>query len=330
MSYAAWRPIITRVNATERRIEVLGGGVCEFWTLEDANAGRSRKYRRVAVDEGGLVPGLLDIWTEAIRPTLADLEGDAAIGGTPKGRNAFWTMYQWGLDDGRSDWKSWQLPTSANPYIKPSEIAAMRDDLSERSYRQEIEAAFLEGTGEVFRFIREAVTSRVSTIEPPLYVAGIDWGREHDYTVIIVMDARSKAVVHCDRWTGIPYAQQIGRILPVFERYPPEIVVAEQNSMGGPIVERLFYEHGLPVRPFTTTYQSKAKIIDALALAFERRAIGIPDLPWLIGELEAYSVRKTSGTGLPTYGAPDGFHDDGVIALALGWQGVLWANGGEL
>ena len=53
----AWRdmhihlaPIITRSNLVERRIELLTDGTIEFWSLDDMNAGRSRKYRRVIID----------------------------------------------------------------------------------------------------------------------------------------------------------------------------------------------------------------------------------------------------------------------------------------
>src|SRR5262245_55846883 len=36
------RPVMRRANATDRRIELITGGVIECWTLEDPNAGRSR------------------------------------------------------------------------------------------------------------------------------------------------------------------------------------------------------------------------------------------------------------------------------------------------
>ncbi len=80
---ATLQPIITRSHATERRIDLLTGGVVEFWSLEDPDAGRSRKYRRVIIDEAGLVADLRARWQEAIRPTLADYEGDAYLAGTP-------------------------------------------------------------------------------------------------------------------------------------------------------------------------------------------------------------------------------------------------------
>jgi hypothetical protein len=44
-------PAIARCSETEKRIEFVGGGVLEFWSLhDDENAGRSRKYKRVVID----------------------------------------------------------------------------------------------------------------------------------------------------------------------------------------------------------------------------------------------------------------------------------------
>src|SRR5262245_442485 len=75
------RPIIKRSNATDRRIELITGGVIECWTLEDDNAGRSRKYARVVIDEAGLVASLSDIWQAEIgrascRERVMTSEGD--------------------------------------------------------------------------------------------------------------------------------------------------------------------------------------------------------------------------------------------------------------
>src|SRR5579863_533254 len=54
----AWRefvrildPLIVRKNATAGLIELVTGGTLEFWTLSDQDAGRSRKYKRIGIDE---------------------------------------------------------------------------------------------------------------------------------------------------------------------------------------------------------------------------------------------------------------------------------------
>jgi hypothetical protein len=71
---------------------------------------------------------------------------------------------------------------------------------------------------------------------------------------------------------------------------------------------------------FLTNNASKEAAIDKLALSFERGEIRIPDDPVLIGELQAFAG-KTLPSGRMRYGAPEGQHDDTVMALAIGWSG---------
>jgi len=312
-------PITERTSVQDRRLEFITGGVLEFWSLENVQAGRGRKYRRVIIDEAAFVPTLLDSWNYAIRPTLADLRGDAWIYSTPKGRNGFWQMFQWGQDLGRPDWRSWQMPSSVNPFLPASELEEMRRNFPERVYQQEILAQFLEDAGGIFRRVLDAATAT------PLergrggaqYVYGIDWGRVNDFSVIVVLDVQTRSVVAMDRFTQIDYAVQMGRLDAMMQRFPPAVLVPEANSMGGPLIEQM-QRRGWPVVPFTTTSVSKAMIIDGLALAFERGDIAILPDPVLIGELQAYEAERLP-SGALRYSAPEGMHDDTVMALALAW-----------
>jgi hypothetical protein len=57
------------------------------------------------------------------------------------------------------------------------------------------------------------------------------------------------------------------------------------------------------------------------ALAFEREEIKIQNDPVLIGELQSFEGTTLPASGLLRYSAPEGQHDDTVIALALAWEG---------
>jgi hypothetical protein len=311
-------PVLAGSNATERRLELITGGVVEFWTLEDENAGRSRKYARVVIDEAGLVSHLGEVWNAAIRPTLADLAGDAWLMGTPKGRNFFWHAYQRAGSD--PDWMAWQRSTGDNPHIPPAEVAAMRAELPERIAAQEIDAAFLEDGGGVFRNVRARSTARhVAGAEPGhAYVIGVDWGRSGDYTVISVIDVTARRQVHLDRFTGLEFAQQRGRLVATWQRFGRPPVWAEQNSFGIPLIESLVRD-GVSVQPFVTTNASKAHAVDALALALERADVELLADAVQVAELEAYEAERLP-SGLIRYGAPEGSHDDTVMALLIAWQ----------
>jgi phage FluMu gp28-like protein len=312
-------PIIDRQNASERRIELRTGGVIEFWSLDNPNSGRGRKYKRVIIDEAAFVPQLMAAWMHVILPTLADYTGDAWIFSTPKGRNGFYQL--WANAQGQDDWSTWQLPSTVNPYLPDGEIENMRRIMPEMVFRQEIKAEFLEDAGGVFRRVMEAATAVEQDPRPGgQYVFGVDWGQQNDFTVIAVLDVATKSLVHIDRFNKIDYNVQRGRLKALHERYRPAQVIAEVNSIGLPNIDALRHDN-MPIQAFTTTNATKSAAIDALALAFERSEIKILPDPALIAELQAYEMKKTA-TGLRSFSAPEGMHDDMVMALAMAWQGV--------
>ena len=72
------------------------------------------------------------------------------------------------------------------------------------------------------------------------------------------------------------------------------------------------------------TNATKANIIESLALALETGGLEILDDPVLVAELQAYESERLP-SGLMRYSAPDGLHDDAVMALALAWSAVSTA-----
>lgn len=319
-------PITLRRSVQERRIEFVTGGVLEFWSLDNPDVARGRKYRRVIIDEAAMVPNLMDAWQYAIRPTLADFNGDAWFLSTPKGRNGFWQMWQWGQDPAFPEWQSWQMPSTVNPRLAQEEIDEMRSTMPERVFQQEIEALFLADGLSVFRGIEAAATAprQDGPQGGATYVAGVDWALSTDFTVLTIIDATNRRVAYIDRFNGVDYSLQRQRIAAACERFHVAAVIAEENAMGKPNNDEL-RRMGLPVRDFTTTNASKAELVEGLAAAFEQGNIKIIHDPVLIAELQAFGAERLPG-GMTRYSAPSGGHDDCVMSLALAWYAC--SNGG--
>ena len=326
LTTAAWRDLKATarqipgcdISESLRSITFPTGGLLEVKSADNPDSMRGVGLDFLVIDEAAFVAE--EAWTEALRPTLADRQGRALIISTPKGRNWFWRAYQLGQDASQSEWKSWQAPTSSSPYIAPTELAAAKAGLPERVWRQEFMAEFLEDGGSVFRGVRPAATARTLTHAEPgrRYVMGVDWGKTDDFTVITVIDDESGEVVRVDRFNQIDYTVQRGRVVSMYEAFHPATVVVERNSIGEPLIEELV-RSGLPVQPFTTTNASKSLVIDALALAFERGDITIPNDPVLLAELEAFEMERLPG-GSFRFAAPAGLHDDTVMSLAFAWH----------
>jgi phage terminase large subunit-like protein len=319
--------VVTRTDSQQHRLELVGGGVIEMWSLDMPDVARGRRYAEVIIDEAAMVRQLEEAWNAVLRPTLVDFRGGAWFLSTPKGLNFFKRLYDRGNDPQYPDWRAWQMPTVSNPYIPADEVDDSRRSLPERTFAQEFEAVFLENEGAVFRRVREAATAtpQAAAVDGHRYTIGVDWGRASDFTVMAVVDTTTKELVCLDRSNQVEYALQAGRLQALCQRFRPDSVYAEQNAMGEPIVETL-QRMSLPVYPFQTTNASKAAVIDALALAFERAELRLLNDETLLGELLAYAAERLP-SGLVRYSAPEGSHDDCVIALALAWLGASAPTG---
>lgn len=335
-------PLIVRANDSEHRIELSTGGIIEAWSLDNESgsagkykAGRSRKYKRVGIDEAALIPNLEAVFNFAIAPTLIDLEGDAWFTSTPSGKGGFYRYYLKGQDPSESDWMSWKFPTSSNPYIKASEIERARREYPEDVFRQEYLAEFLEDGGAVFRNVRACIKEGIEREFAELfhtYVIGCDWAKIQDFSVFVVIDTSTKSVVKIDRFNQIEYNLQIARLIALCEAFQPaEIVSEEQGNLAlAGALSMLHYkarpgrgkperDEGLPVRGFTVTNETKEEAVQALVLAFERKEINIPNNETLLAELESFGMERLP-SGRIRYGAQGGAHDDVVMALAEGWS----------
>jgi len=291
------------------------------------STGRGFAARRVYLDEFAYADYADHIY-QSIVPTLSQ-GGSLTIGSTPNGiGNLFHSLYESG--DG---FKKWSVPWHQCPaYYTDAERATdtphdqaawykqERDAFTMRAWAAEYECSFAGSGGAVFRFVNERATATEQTHAIPghNYAMGCDWAKTNDFTALAIVDMTTRELVALERFNQIDYAVQIGRLQGLYDRFKPIVIMAEQNSIGMPIIEQL-WRLELPVQPFVTTNASKARIVEDLLLAFEQATIQVLNDPALISELHAFAVTKTA-TGLPQYGAPTGMHDDTIIALALAWH----------
>lgn len=262
------------------------------------------------------------VWPGIVRPMLLERRGGAMFLSTPFGRNHFWELYKLGLDPEEEEWESFHFPSSASPLIDAAELEAIRRITPERVFNEEYLAHFSDDAGQVFRGVLEAATAPgdARPVEGRRYVAGVDWGREHDYTCIVIIDAETGQMVALDRFNQVGWSLQRGRLAALCAYWRPTVIWAEANSTGEVNIEALRAE-GLPVRGFQTTATSKSPLIEGLALAIERGDVALLPDEILLAELRAYRLERLPGGGY-RYGAPAGVHDDTVMAAALAWHGV--------
>jgi hypothetical protein len=118
------KPVITRASKMEGVIRTVSGGRIDFWTLNDENAGRSRFYHGVVIDEGAFTTNgsvdeqgsMLSTWDKAIKPTLLDYQGWALVTSNTNGENPENFLYAI-CNDPRWGFINYHAPSISNPLI---------------------------------------------------------------------------------------------------------------------------------------------------------------------------------------------------------------------
>lgn len=325
VSDVGWRPLRqlaaripgVQVRLADRIVSFPGGGEVAVRSSDAPDSLRGEGLDYVVMDEAAFMSR--DVWSQAIRPALADRRGHALFISTPKGRNWFWEIYQRGVS-GDPGWSSFSYPTSANPFIDPREIDAARGELPEITFRQEFGAEFVDSSGDVFRRVHDAAC--LQPLDGPVhghqYVCGVDVAASVDYTVATVMDVADRCVVYQDRFNRIDFPVLEDRLAAIYKKWNIDTMMVESNSIGQAVIDHLNGK-GLLIQSFTTTSATKAAIIQHLQAAFEHDEIKIIDDPISVGELLSFTAKR-SASGNMQYGAPEGVHDDTVMSLAITWS----------
>jgi hypothetical protein len=309
--------LITGVSIATHTLTLIGDREIQFKSADNADTMRGDAVCVVWMDEGGQIQE--DRWTMELRPSLMDTHGKAIFTGTPKGKNWYFHLWTRGQDKHQSDYESWAFSSYTNPYLDPKEIDEFKRDMPELAYRQEILAEFLDDVGSVFRNVRSCVKGVLEDPQPgKRYVAGCDLAKHEDFTVIIVLD-ESGHVCFCDRFSQLDWVFQSKRIVDVCRRYNNARLLLDSTGVGDPIYDNL-RRSGLSVEGYKFTNASKKDLIENLSIQIDNQTVSYPDIPVLISELGLYGY-TVSRAGVTSYNAPQGYHDDTVIALALAvWQ----------
>jgi phage terminase large subunit len=135
---ASLRVIGASAHETELRVDYRNGGQVRLFGADNPDALRGIYLDGVVLDEyADMDPR---VWSEIIRPALADRQGWAVFIGTPKGRNAFFEL--WRRSQSEPGWFSLMLKASETGLIAADELMLARRDLSEAQYAQEFECSF--------------------------------------------------------------------------------------------------------------------------------------------------------------------------------------------
>ena len=318
-------------NETRRILEIPGSRI-RAKTAWNADTMRGDYADLMILEEFAMMA--MSAWDEVGAPMLLDNNGDAVFISTPRRRNHFHGLYVRAKADTSGRWAYWHFTSHQNPYLSEEALAELTQDMTDEAYKQEILAEFLENEGTVFRNIDACMGAPakvdVALDHPRHYiVAGVDWGKHVDPMCVSIGCANCKVEIARERMLKVDYQSQQERLKKLIKDYHVVAVLPERNAMGEPIIDQMLADHVPIVKGpdgkfgFQTTAGTKPPLIENLALTFEREEWQFQKNELWNAELEAYERKISPTTGRSTYNAPEGMHDDTVIARAL----MVWAGG---
>jgi len=299
--------LVKSSNKSDLEITLVTGGTLKFFTGENLDALRGRKFHFIVVDEAAFIQDLEGAWNNSIRATLTDYKGRCLFISTPRGKNYFHSLYLKGMNQ-EHDFESFHFTSYDNTYIDPAELDDARMLLTDAAFKQEYLAEPGENISNPFSgdSIRNG-TLKVLSNKPPV-VFGVDVARTTDFTVLIGLD-EDGAMCYFQRFQ-LPWINTMERIKQLPSNVPKYM---DATGVGSVLFEQLQQQcHQL--HAFTFTMKTKPSLVMELVKAVEAGTVKFNDVT--ANELSVFEYKITS-TGHIKYQAQSGFHDDCVMALAL-------------
>lgn len=283
------------------------GSYIDFGSAEKPEMMEGFGYDFAVLNEAGLILKKKSLWENTLYPMIK--HAIVRIIGTPKGKNTFESLY--------SRYPHYSFSAYDSPYWTEEEIMQAKATMTQEAFQQEMLAKFIEGAGAVFRNIRENIAGQLldRPAEGRRYVLAADIAKHMDFTVILVGDMESRQVVYHERFNQIDWGLQKARIANVYQKFKCGRGIIDATGVGDAVFDDLKAQ-GLNLEGFKFTSTTKQELVSNLSVAMDNQQVSYPEIDPLIEELEMFAYEQR-GNGQFSYSAPEGFHDDEVMALAL-------------
>ena len=336
--------LIIKSNSTLLQIEFVNNSIITFASGEQGDTLRGKTIRKggiLAVDEAAYINE--NFFYEVLVPMTNVNKSNIYLFSTPKYRSGlFYNLYMKGMSDQKDNVISFDWTTyDTSKFLDTETLELYRQQLPKLAFKSEYLGEFIDGDGSVFSDFKECVGNADLDTSQEGWIS-IDWGtgQGKDDTVLTIGQYNkgliqvSKCISFNDKNTN----QTIDTILYTIEKlvkkgFKDVHIIVEKNSIG-----QIFYdmlcertdryevqyndnvdwrdEISIRCSTFTTTNQSKDRIVKKLIVLFENNRIIIPDDNKLLTQLSTYEC-KISSSGNPVYNAPIGGHDDTIMSLCI-------------
>lgn len=322
------RPLF-KANDSEMSITLANGAVIWFKSAEKPDNLYGEDVYAAVIDEASRVRE--EAWY-AVRSTLTATRGPVRLIGNVKGRKNWAYRMARRAESGEADMEYHKITAyDAALAGEKARVAGIANNLPtlaeiEDARRQLPEAVFNElylaepsddggnpfGLGAIERCV-----AALSSLPPVAWAW--DLAKSTDFTVGIGLD-KNGAVCRFERWNKTMMApEMVGdyweATVARIRQLCVEATLVESNGIGDPVYESISRGRD-NFAAWVTSQRSKQQLMEGLAVAIQQHLITFPEGP-IRDELEEFEYEFTR-TGVK-YSAPEGLHDDCVMALAMAW-----------
>ena len=263
---------VKRVNETELTLELINGSEISLRGADNYDSLRGVGLNFLVLDEVADIDS--EAWFEVLRPTLSDTGGDALFLGTPKGYNWFKDLY----DNAKTKkgWVSFQYTTIDGGNVPQDEVEQARQDLDERTFKQEYEATFEQYAGIIaYSFGQHNIATAPTVAEHQPLLIGTDFNVNPMSSVVMI---QTKEGLHAIDEIMIYSSNTNELIEEIRNRYPRNPItvfpdpagVQRKTSANGNTDIRLLEQAGFTVRYHRQHPLVKDRINAANSLFFKR------------------------------------------------------------
>lgn len=296
------------INKTEQRIKLPNGAEIWFKSGEKPDNLYGEDVYAAIIDEASRLRE--DSW-HAVRSTLTATKGPIRCIGNVKGRKNWFYVLSRRAQSGSPNMhyeKITAFDAVAGGVLDQQEIDDAKAVLPEAVFKELYLAEPSDDEGNPFGIKHiERCYNPLATKRTAQFFGG-DLAKSFDWSVLTGLDEHG-VQAYQDRWQG-PLGAAVTRIDAAVQGKPCAI---DATGLGVRPAEEL-QERGGHYMPITFSQKVKQTLLEGLAVAIQNGTITITD-PITKDEMDSYEYEYTR-TGVK-YTAPEGMHDDCVIALAL-------------
>jgi hypothetical protein len=296
-----------KANESELTLTLKNGAVIWFKGADSPDGLYGEDVYAAVIDEASRCKE--EAW-HAVRSTLTATRGPIRIIGNVKGRKNWAYHLARRAEAGAPDMAYFKLTAwdaVEGGVLDRAEIEDARAVLPEAVFRELYLAEPSDDGGNPFGLAHiRACVAPMTTFPPVCW--GWDLAKSIDWTAGIALD-RTGYVCRFEHFQN-PWELTLAKVKSSTAKTP---ALVDSTGVGDPVLEAL-QKSGGAYQGFKFSSSSKQQLMEGLAVAIQQRAVHFPEGP-ISQELETFEYEYTR-TGV-RYTAPEGLHDDCVVALAL-------------